>query len=374
MALASGVASSDLLDLINTTRERLPAGDFTVTQEFQKYTVMDKWFAQDRVQYRGGRKIVENAQFDDNGNAQFVRPMQRRSIHAVDTQDQFEAPWVMADTHWTITRQEILRNRGPEGFVDMVKSRRIAALMSLANKLETRCWMAPDSTSDDLNPMGLKYWIVPLDSSSAGAGFYGCHADGFTDKGGIQAATANANTPTCSGGEPMWRNYVAGGATSTTEYYLTINDAAINTMRRCMYKTHFVSPLVVDDLINGPAADYRIYCNVDTKIEYEDHVDEKNEGAGYGGDADKFAGLVAFKRVPISEEPQLEDDTTNPFYFVNHSHFYPFVQEGEYLREDETRNPDEYPDTFVTWVNLAFNFIMRNAREQAVMSVTVDNS
>lgn len=374
MPTTQGVPNSALLDLVNTTRDRLPQGDFTATQKFQKYTVINKWFQEDRVTETGGKKIVENAQFDDNGNAQFVRPMQRRNIHSVDTQTQFEAPWVMADTHWVITRQEILRNRGPEGFISMIKSRRLAAMMSLANKLETRCWLPPESANDDLNPMGLKYWIVPLDDSEAGAGFYGCHADGFSDKGGIVAGESDVNTPDVSGGEPMWRNYTAGGATADQEYYLTMNDAAINTMRLCFYKTNFVSPVIAEDLRDGEAANYRIYCNVDTKIQYEDLVDNKNEGAGYGGDADKFAGQVAFKRVPVSHEPQLDGESNDPIYFVNHSHFYPFVQQGEYMREDETRNPDEYPDTFVTWVNLAFNFIMKNAREQAVMNKAADNS
>ncbi|MFW6118856.1 MAG: hypothetical protein ACOC7S_00820 [Planctomycetota bacterium] len=369
----AGISNDDLADLLATTRRRLPPGRFYHTQELQRYEVVDRWFQQDREVVHAGTGITEDIVLTETGNAEHVRLYQRRNVNIGDVMSQIKTGWCQADTHYALERREMLRNRSPEGFVSLIKSRRLDALMSLAAILERRAWMAPEDADDDLNPLGLPYWVPKLDEASYGAGFYGGSAiDGVNSVGNIEPATADHNKPAISGGNERWRSFQAGGHDGTDEYYLEINDAAVRTMRLIFYKINFVSPFLVRDLVQGFKSNYRIYCNTITKIDLEELVEKRNDSLG--NDLSPFNGITTFKRVPILHVPSLDSDSTNPIYFINHNHFRPYVQEGDYLREDQVPRSAEYPNVFVTFVNLSYNFICTNRREQAVMSVTADNS
>jgi len=254
-----------------------------------------------------------------------------------------------------------LRNRKPARFVELLKGRRTEAWCALANILEERAWEAPDSSTDTLHPYGIPYWVPQL-ASGAGEGFYGGSASGFTSTAGIDPATSGDNTTSIAGGKPKWRSYCAGG----TGYYESVNRTAIKTMRKLFRSINFQAPFVARDIVKGPLAKYRIYMNNDTIGEYEDYAESKNDKLGR--DLVPFYGVTAFKRTPIIYVAQLDDDTLDPVYFINHNKFKPFVLSGDYLREDGPYKDVEQHNTFVTFVDLSHAFVCLNRREQGAMN------
>ena len=96
-----------------------------------------------------------------------------------------------------------MRNKSSKGFIDLLKTRRIDGLWSLANLIENRAWNTPNSSSDDLNPYGVPYYLNMLDADATTAGFNGKtirYQDGTT---GTSCAGLDANT------YDKWRNYAA---------------------------------------------------------------------------------------------------------------------------------------------------------------------
>lgn len=362
MPAPGGISNSDLIDLQRTTLENLPDMDFEVALTFQSYLVCDKWFSTDKVQVESGTSIKRNIILDDSGNAQHVRLFQKVPVNVADVQRQITAPWVQARTHYTIERREALRNRAPARYVELLKSRRVDAMVSLANLIERDGWKSPVNSSDDLNPRGLPYWINKVanaDTGTVGAagGFLGkrvIYTDQSTsnDIGGINAST-----------EAKWRNYAIE--------YTTANSAdLVKAMRKAFYSINFQSPTIVKDLESGPKSNYRIYTDLTTITALEDLLQTQNIGSeNIGPDLARFHGIAAFKRVPILYAPVLDLDadatagaSSNPVYMINHNMFYPIVLDGDWLRENEPMADVESNNVFVTIVDSSYQFFCKNKR------------
>lgn len=359
--MPNGIPNSDLIDLQRTTLENLPNLDFEVALQYQSYLVCDKWFGQDKIKIESGTSIKRNIILDDSGNAIHVRLYQKVPVNVADVQFQITAPWVQARTHYTIERREALRNRAPARYVELLKSRRVDGMVSLANLIEQDGWKSPENSSDDLNPRGLPYWlnkVIPAAGVGYDAaidittgGFVGRRVlfnDGtqtITDVGGINP-TAQAK----------WRNYAAVySAVSTTDL--------VRAMRKAFYATSFQSPMLVKDLERGPKAQYRIYAGLDELVALEELAHTQNVGSDLlGPDLAKFHGVTAFRRVPLEYAPLLDADTSDPIYMVNHNNIYPFVQDGDWLRENEPMSDVESNNVFVTIIDNSYQFFNKNRR------------
>ena len=347
--MPAGISNEDLIDLTRTTLQSLPDMEFEVALNYQNYDVCNRWFQQDRVQEDSGTSIERNIVLDTSGNAKFVRLYQKTPINVADVQQKITAPWVQVQTHWSIERREALRNRAPAKYIDLLKSRRIDATVDLADLLEERAWLAPNSATDDLNPRGLPYWLSKRNDDSTGEGFDGqtIRFDGgttSTTKGGLDASTS-ANS--------KWRNYAAT--------YDAINADFVKKMRRAFHATKFVSPTLARDLEKGQAANYRIYMGLDQLVEYEDLATKQNDNLGR--DLDPFHGMTTFKRVPITFQPQLDSDSHNAVYGVNHAKFFPIVLEGDWMREGDPMVDVEQHNVFTTFIDSSFQFFCNNVRE-----------
>jgi hypothetical protein len=358
--MPTGVSNADLLDLTRTTLENLPDQEFEVALDFQRYHVCNQWFRGDRTEVDSGTSIKRNIILDTSGNAKFVRLYQKTAIGVTDVQQHITAPWVQAQTHWSIERREALRNRAPARFVRLIQSRRVDATVDLADLLERRAWSAPQSATDDLNPRGVPYWISFRDDGSSGEGFdgdtirYAGGTSSSTDKGGINPSDA-ANA--------KWKNWAAT--------YTSVNADFVQKMRKAFHATHFESPLLAKDLEAGPASMYRLYMNLDTLTMYEDLATKQNDNLGR--DVDPFHGITVFKKVPIHFTPQLDGfsvtggsggaNTPDPVYGINHAKFIPFVLEGDWMRESDPMMDVELHNVITTFVDSSFQFMCLNVRE-----------
>jgi hypothetical protein len=351
--MPNGISNSDLIDLTRTTLENLPNMEFEVALEYQDYPVINHWFKGEKKQIESGTSIQRNIILDTSGNAKHVRLYQKTPINVGDIQTQLTAPWVQAQTHWSIERREALRNRAPARFIDLLKSRRLDATLDLAELLQVRAWSAPTSATDDLNPRGVPYWISKLVPGGAGVNVdqsFSGHRINYTggttssSKGGIDGSTsANAK----------WRNYCAT--------YTAINSDFVKRLRRAFHATSFKSPITVKDLDKGPASKYRLYMALDELTEYEDLVTKANDNLGR--DLDPFHGSTTFKRVPIIYEPQLDSDSHGAVYGINHDKFYPVVQEGDWMREGDPMMDVEQHNVITTFIDCSYQYLCTNVRE-----------
>jgi hypothetical protein len=350
--MSNGISNASLLDLQATTLKNLPNMEFEVVLNLQSYPVLDRWFRGNKKQIESGTSIERNIMLDTSGNAQHVRLYQKTPINVGEVQTKLTAPWVQAQTHYSIERREALRNRSPARYIDLLKSRRIDATLDLAKLLEARAWSTPNTSSDDLNPRGLPYWISMTDSGSASTGdFIGKtirYGDDTTSttKAGIDASTsANA----------MWRNWAG--------VYSSINAAFVTQLREAFHALDFKSPITVADLQKGPASNFKIYMGRANLCAYEDLTAGKNEGQNYGNDLAKFYGNTVFRRVEVVHTPSLNDVTYAPIYGVNHSKFYPVVLDGDWMREGEPMADVEQHNVFTTFLDCSYQYFCTNVRE-----------
>jgi len=346
---AGGVSNEALLDLLKTTQKNLPwDGSFEVLLKHQTYEVINRWFAVDRVEYEGGTSVQRNVQIGESGNAEFVRLYQPTDPNVSDVQAQIDVPWRQVQTHYSIDRRELLRNRGAAGYIKLVKSRRVDAMMDLANLLEERAWQAPPSAADDLYPCGIPYWVVPITGAQVTAGtngLQGANPSGFSDCGGIDASDDTYS---------RWRSYndvwdAADGS---------ISDDDVLKLHTMFRRLRFVSPITVSDVDQPAFRNLRCYANDTTLGSLEGYARDHHDNLG--ADVGRFAGATVFKNVPIIYVDYLDADTSNPFYMINHSYFRPFVLGGDYFRETGPMNDRRQHDVFSTFVDLSFNFICTN--------------
>ena len=355
-----GMSNAQLLDLVATTLPNLPSLTFEVALDYQNYPVCNQWFQNDKVQTHSGTSIERNIILDTSGNARHVRLYQKTPINVADVHFKVTAPWVQVQTHWSIERREALRNRKPSMFIDLLKTRRLDGTLDLADLLELRAWSTPASSADDLNPRGLPYWLshrqaaVTAATDNGGFAAYTVWFSGGTStgaKGGI-TTTGSVNT--------KWSNWGA--------VYTAVNPDFVKRMRRAFHATSFVAPLLVKDLRQGAASKFRIYMNLDVLTEYEDLVTSANENLGK--DLDPFHGLTTFKRVPIIYTPQLDSFSigasateTDPVFAVNHNHFFPIVQDGDWMREEDPMTDIEQHNTVTSFIDGSYQYFCNNVRQ-----------
>ncbi len=362
MAL-SGISNESLADLIATTQKNLPKLQIEYALKYQTYEVINRWFKADRVQFDSGTSVLRTIVLDASGNAKHVRLYQETKPNVADVVSQLEVPWRQAQVDYSIERREALRNSAPARFVDLVKTRRNEALIGLANLLEERAWQPPDSSSDDLNPFGIPYWIPKL-ASGAGEGFYGgSYTTYASTTAGIDPATSGDNTTSIAGGKSLWRSYCAGG----TGYYEAMNATAVRTLTMMFLKINFEAPDIATDENLKQFADYRIYCNANTYVAASELARQNNDQIG--ADLGMYLGAVVFHRLPFKYVAYLDADTTNPIYMVNHKVFYPFVQTGDYLREEKPIIDPRMHNVLTTYIDLSYNFIALNRRRLGVMNL-----
>lgn len=359
----TGVPNSKLLTLLNTTLPAFKKGRLNVAFDRNTYEVINRWHRSDRVTEQGGNIIEERLVLDENGNARWVRMFEPTEPRVSDGVKKLQVNWCHAETHYGWERRELLQNMAPRQIVKLIKPRRLRGILSLANLMESGAWAAPDPL-DDTIPWGLKYWIVPLADGQAGAGFYGCHPTGFTDVGGIAAATSNANQTNAAGGEPLWRNYAAGG----DGYYTAVNEEFLDTLADAYISVQFEAPHFLEDYTESPKGDQRIYTNKSALKQYERLARMHNDDLG--NDLGKFHGATAYKSIPIKYIKDLDSDTRDPWYMVNHNFFETRALNGDHLHESEAQQAPWNHNVLIVFWDDTHNYICRNRQRQAVIRKT----
>lgn len=354
----AGLRMADLVDLTRTTLEDLPKLKFEVELKYQDYEVINRWFREKNIEVQSGYGIKRNIMLETTGNAEHVGLYESTTVNVADVQKQLTVPWAHAQTYWSIERREALANRAPAKYVNLIESRRVDAQLDLANLLEERAWLAPDSSTDTENPRGIPYWVAP--GATTEDGWYGglsIYEDGnaVANVGGI--------TPV---DQDNWCNYYKDYDGPSDA------DTMVDAMHKVYRHVQFKAPRTVKDIDKKDGlGNFTIYMDGDTIDAYEAYTRKSNDQVGF--DVGKFAGNTAFQRTPVIWIPALDTaDTTNrggnPIYFINHNKFKPFILSGDNFREDEPIRDRVQHNVITTFIDLSYNFLCLSRRKQGLIS------
>lgn len=337
----------DIGDMVASTLYELGRLKFQqIAQELVHYEVFSKWFKKNKVAFDGGIGIQRTlmARYDASA-ARHVGLTDTDVVNISDVLEQLQVPWRHCQTNWGLIYQsDILMNASGEKIVSIIKPRRASSLLALVNELESRAWAAPGVT-DKKNPYGLPYWVV----KNATTGFNGGAPSGHTTVGGVSLTDA-----------PNFKNY-------TAQYTVPNKTDLIAKLRTAHRKCQFVSPVTIDDYRGAAGARYRNYVNETTISAIESLGENQNENLGR--DLASMDGTIVFRKLPVCWVPKLDEDTSNPWYMIDHSTFMPVCLKGDYLRESRAEKAPLQHNLYQIFIDLSYNFICLDRRRNAVFYI-----
>lgn len=349
--MSGTLTAQDVNDIVALTRYE--TGDLKfqqIAQNRQYYEVWSKWFKKDKVSFDSGQGIQRNLMNRvDSAAASMVGYTDPDQVNIIDVIDQLQIPWRHARTSWGLIYQtDILMNSGKALILNVILPRRMSALLGMVELLENKGFASPSSSTDKVDPFGIKYWIVKNNTT----GFNGGAPSGHTTVGGVSLTDS-----------PTFKNY-------TAQYTTVSRTDLIRKLRTAHAKCRFVSPISVQDYRGAIGERYRNYVN-DTTIRLIEEIGEGNN-MNLGRDIASMDGTMTFKRNPIIPLSVLDDDTTDPWYMIDHSTFYPVILKGDYLREgNATMIPGQH-NCYAVHVDLSFNFLCLDRRRNAVLAKNTD--
>lgn len=355
-----GVKNSALADLIQTTLEDLPKQEFEVMWDNTEYEFC-RIYQKERTEIDGGTAISRRVMLDNTGAAKYRRLYDVDEPTVSDVMTTITVPWTQIGTDYSWEKLEILRNaNSAAGFVDLLDTRRIDGLWSLANLIEERAWKTPTNSGDDLYPYGVPYYLNMLNADVTTAGFSGQT---------IRFQDASTST-TCAGLDAStnakWRNYAAT--------YTDVDASMIDTFRVAFLRTNFKVPPNVKDPSKNASTAKRFYAGYDViskLMRLADAKDDNHSGKDILSNLRvDDGGTVMINRLPgvyINELDDVTDlvtsDAVDPIYCVDFAKFVPVVQAGYWMVESEPMTDRRQHTTFTVFLDGSHNNLCTNRRK-----------
>lgn len=329
--------ATQLNDLVATTLRNLGKPNFTeIATDLQKHTAMSNLLKKNRVVLTSGYGVQWDVMVNHSGSAANVGLGASDNVQIVDTMVQAQADWRNTTANYAIIGQEIDMNREPARIVDLIRERRIACMISLAELMENNFWGPPVALTDQVTPWGVNTWIV----KNASEGFNGGAPSGYT--------TIGLNPTTY----PRWKNW-------TAQYSVVSKDDLVRKLRKAATFCNFMPPVENIPTFNT-GNDWGYYSNYAVVGGLEEVLESQNENLG--PDVASMDGKVLFRRSAIEWVPKLEADSTNPVYGINWGEFKTYVLSGWWMKET---NVPIYPGQHTVsahFLDNTYQFITKNRR------------
>lgn len=341
----ANLALSDIVDLVAGTLKELGPPKFSqIAQNLVGYEIFTKWFKRDKMVVGEGYAIQRNLMVRLSDAAAHVSLTTEDSTGIADVMEQITVPFKFARTQWGFNYVETLANRGKALVFNVFEPRRADALLSLVEELESKAWASPAATTS-LEPYGIPYWIV----RNATTGFNGGHPSGHSAIAGLDVANA-----------PTFKNY-------TGQYVNVSKSDLVKMMRTAARKTNFRSPVTLPEYRGSTGSNYRYYMNEATISAFEDLGESQNENLGR--DVAPMDGQITFHKNPLIYVAQLDSDTTNPVYQIDHTTFSVCAQKGNWMRETEVMRDPFKKDWYYVPIDLGYNYLCTDRRRNAIFYV-----
>jgi hypothetical protein len=335
--------ATQLNDVVAMTQKNLGKPNFTeIASDLQKHTAMQSLLNKNRVVLTSGYGVQWDVMVNHSGSASNVGLGASDNVQIVDTMVQASADWRNSTGNYAIIGQEIDFNREPARIVDLVRQRRIAAMIAVAELMEANFWGPPVAASDSTTPWGVNTWVV----KNASEGFYGGAPSGYTSIG------LNPTT------YPRWKNW-------TAQYTSVTKDDLIRKMRKAATFTNFTPP-VANIPTFSTGNQYGFYSNYSVIGNLVEILESQNEDLGT--DIAPMDGKPVFLRSPIEWVPKLEADTTNPIYGLNWGDFKTYVLSGWWGKETSVPVYPGQHTVSAQFMDWTYQWIMKNRRTSFVIA------
>ncbi len=359
--------ADDIADLVKGTLVDLGRLKWTlIATNYQKYVFGSHMLHKEKVGFESGRDIQFNLQVAQSLAARMVALGQQDVVNIVDTMQTAVIPWRHSTTSWAVVRQTLKMNREPAKIFDLLKEYRAASMVSMADLLETQGWNTPNSSSDNLNVLGLPHWLVPNTTQ----GFNGLNPFGFSAGcGGLSSVTY-----------PNWANY-------TDSYGNVTKQDFVRRWRRASDFCEFEAPVGVDHSSYETGGGYGYYCTYYVKGLAEEILEQQNDNLGH--DIASMDGKVMFRRTPLTWVPRLEtlsgtggmstgfSNSTytsqggyplNPLFGICWKVMRPIFLKGEYMLEHGPVPVPFQHTALQTFLDLTWNVICHDRRLNFVLT------
>src|SRR5262245_10979560 len=272
------LTATGLNDLVATTLRNLGKPNFTeIATDLQDHTALPNLLTKNRVVFAGGLGIQWDVMVNHAASFSNVGLGASDNVNIIDTMVQAQADWRNSTASYAIIGQEISMNQGEARIVDLIKERRLAALISLAEGMENNFWGPPVASTDSVTPWGVNTWVV----KNASEGFNGGLPSGYTTIG---------LSPTTF---PRWNNY-------TFPYTAITRDDCIRKWRKAATLTKF-KPAVQGIPSPNTGDTYGYYTTYGVIGPLEEALESQNDNLG--NDVASKDGQTMFRRAPVMWVP-----------------------------------------------------------------------
>jgi hypothetical protein len=341
MPAETQLRTSQILDLLSSAYEDFKPKQITsIAANLQEYEVMPRLMKKEVTTYSGphGASWKVYTGLNEVYRREALHP--RRDYAGADKMTDANAPWVYANTYSSYERREFKMNMGKKRIFNLIEVGEYNALLSAAEGLENDFWNIPASTSDDLKPYGVFYWLT----YSASSGFNGGNHSNFSSgKGGISSTTYT-----------NWKN--------RTEQYsaITSGDACLK-IRNCLSDCKWKAPVNKAQFRGSSGDRRRLYGAASTVRSFENAAMAQNDRLG--GDLGAMDGITTIRKVPFVEARQLDSLTTSaPILGINWDDFGFAVPEGGSTYRHDPRFLSDQPNTCVTDIDFQYQIVAFNLR------------
>jgi hypothetical protein len=348
----SVLQAADIADLLASTLENLGRMKLTdIMSTYQNTIFLKRMVKKGKMTFDGGDKCTFNTIYGTNGSARGVGLYYTANVNPTNVLARGEMDWRHVTWNWAIERREIAMNSGSANkIVDLIKTRRWAALGDAVLHFERRGWRLA-ATTDEVNFQGIPYWVtMSSTATTTNDGFNGSVPSGYTTVGGID--------PTTAGITPKWNNYAAPYTNITKEDFVT-------ELERASDYTDFM-PLVEEIPTYNTGDDYGYYTTYAIRQDLKRILEAQNESLGF--DLDPVNGKLVFRRTPVAWVKELDASTSGVFYGINWGVFKVKGLRGEWMNETHKASHDSQPTVAATHTDCTLNTYCTDRRRNFVLS------
>jgi len=336
--------ADDLADLVAMTLNDMGPMKWTdISTDIQEHVALPRLMKKNRVGFRAGPQIEWNVQVTHSNAARNVGLYERDNVNVGDVMKKAKIDWRHSTVDYAFERREISFNREPARIVSLLKIRRADAMIALAEKMEDNFWSCPSTSSNEVDPHGVPYWIVWSDNSGTNptGGF-----DGGAPTGHSLVANLDPATYT------RWKNWCA-------KYTNVSKTDLVRKWRKAATFTKFKAPTEIPEYNTGSR--YGYYTNYTVIGQLEEVLEAQNDNLGK--DVASMDGALQFRKNPVIWVPKLETHTpVDAIYGINWGVFKTIFLKGEYMREDGPSKVPGMHNTMQVFIDLTYNWELRNRR------------
>jgi hypothetical protein len=341
--------AANIADLVTTTLRDLGRNKWTDNSSYYRRTAAMQMLNKRKTSFQSGYEIQFNRMVGLSNAARSVGLGAEDVVNITNQMGTANVPWRHVTWNWAYDFREPLFNNQPAKIVDLLKTRRIAAMGSAIELFERMMWRAP-AVTDDVSMYGVPYWIVKSNTAATYAnnnGFNGLAPSGYTTVAGVNPTT-----------DDRWRNYA-------TQYTVVSKDDFIRKARRMAEYTDF-RPLVENTPQYDTGAKCEFYTNYNVSGTLVEILESQNENLGT--DIAPYEGKAQFMRTNINVIPELDADTTNPFYQIDWGTFGVVGLSGAWMKETNVPTVPGQHTMSAVHTDVTLNTICYDRRKSGVLA------